>query len=182
MKTRLFFLALLLSACGSRAPSTKTATTFDATTHASSGSSLSAEVVASPSPSPSAAAGSSIAFESLSTGTSRIKTQDQRVIADADGFADFWLEHAGSNAFLPEVDFSTQTVLAVFAGQKSTGGYSIRITAVKLANQQLTVSYHETEPAKGKLNSQVLNAPAHIVRIDKSKAAGDFTSVKFLSE
>ena len=83
---------------------------------------------------------------------------------------------------MPAVDFSKQTVVAVFAGQKSTGGYSIKITSVIVEDKKLLVKYHETEPEKGKVTSQVLTAPAHIIKLDKRQAAGDFDSVEFKAE
>lgn len=193
MKTRFALLPLLLlsTACGSRTANIGKSSSIGSDTgrsFASASPTPSASPSASASPatgdsgSVSATRSDSIGFESLASGASKIKTAGNRVISDRATYEKFWEEHSGTGSLPPEVDFGTETVLAVFFGQKSTGGYSIRITSVKLSGSELVVSYHETEPEKGKLNSQVLNAPAHIVKISKSKASGDFTSSRFVSE
>lgn len=168
-------ILLVLAGCGSRKPLTG-ADTSDSKLSAS-GSTPRAS--ASPSAS-SSTSGTAVSFEALSNGTSRIKTAGQRSVTDSEGFDTLWEEHSGSSAIKPQVDFESESVLAVFAGQKPTGGYSIKITSVSLDGKALQVKYHETSPAKGSLNSQVLTSPAHIVKIGKAKA--DFSSVEFEAE
>lgn len=188
MTTRLTLLCccIFLAACGSRTPSGKLSESSrlnsSVTSSALAESSASPAPTASPVAKASTSRDDSLSFDSLSNGTSRIKTAGNRVISDKESFATFWEEHSGSNAILPEVDFTQQTVLAVFFGQKSTGGYSIRITSIKRTGSELLVTYHESEPEKGKLNSQVINSPAHIVKISQSKTKGDFSSVRFVSD
>ena len=41
---------------------------------------------------------------------------------------------------LPPVDFEKQVVLAVFMGEKSTGGYEIKITSIKETDQALVLA------------------------------------------
>ena len=159
---------ILISGCGSRklSPTDKP----------------SASPSASPSVSSASVKGESISFTTLANGNSKVKTAGTRVVGDQADFEQLWKDHSGSSAILPEVDFSKQTVLAVFAGQKPTGGYSIKISSVRLDGKELVVSYHVTSPEKGKLNSQVLTYPAHIVSVASSKTKGDFTDVRFVSE
>lgn len=118
-------------------------------------------------------------FESLSQRNSRITTAGQRIVSDQEAFENLWEEHTGSSSDLPRVDFEQQTVVAVMMGQKKTGGYQITITGVRKEGDALVVSYSEKMPASGSFNSQVLTAPAHLVRIDASAADGDFSTVRF---
>ncbi len=192
-------MLMVLSACGSRTPSSSTRSSsstsnssarFAASPSASPSSSSSPTTNPSPSASPSdsgevssqSSNSSGLTFESLSTGQSRIKTAANRTAATQDEFDTLWEEHAGADKQPPQVDFTKQTVLAVFAGPKKSGGYSIKVTSVKLSGKELQVRYHLTEPEKGKLTSQVLTYPSHIVKIDRRKASGDFDSVKFIAD
>lgn len=182
---------ILLSACGSRTPSTSSRSGSGSDSGSDSGSVSARFSDSKPSPSPSASADSgavsasssdSLSFESLANGSSRVKTAGNRTIATQEAFDTLWEEHAGPDKQPPTVDFDKQTVLAIFAGPKKSGGYSIKITTIKLAGKELQVRYHLTEPEKGKFTSQVLTYPSHIVTIDRQKASGDFDSVKFIEE
>lgn len=191
-------MLVVLTACGSRTPSSSTRSSsssarFAASPSASPSSSSSPSTNPSPNPSasPSSDSGevssqssisSGLTFESLSTGQSRIKSAANRTAATQEEFDTLWEEHAGADKQPPQVDFAKQTVLAVFAGPKKSGGYSIKVTSVKLSGKELQVRYHLTEPEKGKLTSQVLTYPSHIVKIDRRKASGDFDSVKFIAD
>jgi hypothetical protein len=123
--------------------------------------------------------GSSVSFESLSNRNSRRMSAGTEVVQSAEAWATLWSAHNGSSDEQPEVDFSRQSVLAVFAGEKPTGGYSIRITGVQQQGRSLVVSYSETSPGPDAMVTQVITAPAHLVRIDKSQQQGDFDTVSF---
>lgn len=182
---------ILLTACGSRTPSTSSRSGSDSDSGSVSARFSDSKASPSPSASPSASSDSgavnasssdSISFSSLSNGSSRVKTAGNRTVATQDELDTLWEEHAGADKQPPTVDFDKQTVLAIFAGPKKSGGYSIKITTIKLAGKELQVRYHLTEPDKGKLTTQVLTYPSHIVKIDRQKAGGDFDSVKFIEE
>src|SRR5690606_8606924 len=119
---------LMLTACGSRSdlPGTKPIGQSSATV--SGNSTGQSTPSSSPSPQASAATGVSLSLNSLASGNSRHKTAGTRLVESQAAFETLWQEHSGSSAILPEVDFATDTVVAVFAGQKPTGGYSIKIT------------------------------------------------------
>lgn len=120
-----------------------------------------------------------VPFETISKRTSRIEDAGTRVVADDASFATLWLQHNGSSQQKPEVDFNKQTVIAVFAGQKKTGGYDIEITKIVQTGKTLEVTYHESSPAPDSLTTQVLTSPSHLVTINLSKANGDFDTVTF---
>jgi len=123
-----------------------------------------------------------VSFETLSSFNSRRSTAGTEAVSDASAFAALWLAHNGSANEQPSIDFSRQSVLAVFAGQKNTGGYSIRITSVSLQGRVLQVRYSESAPGSDQMVTQVISSPAHLVSIDLSQQAGDFDSVSFSKE
>lgn len=68
---------------------------------------------------------------------------------------------------LPEVDFNKEMVIAVFQGEKSTGGYSIEIVNI-VEDSKITVFYKEFSPEPGDFVTQALTQPYHIVKIKKT--------------
>lgn len=115
-------------------------------------------------------------FESLSNkNISRVKTEKQVVVKSAAEFSTLWQEHNGSSENQPDVDFGSDMVVAVFMGEKATGGYNIEITSVSMNDSQITVEYSETEPDPDGFTTQVITSPAHIVKIKKSDVKVAFT-------
>jgi hypothetical protein len=66
---------------------------------------------------------------------------------------------------LPAVDFGRETIVAVFLGEKPTGGHDIEITNVEQRDGGLVVSYAERSPQPGGMVTQAFIQPFHIVRI-----------------
>lgn len=77
---------------------------------------------------------------------------------------------------LPKVDFTRQMVIAVFQGQKPSGGYSIEITKLVRNNGKLEVFVEETSPGKDCFTIQIITYPHHIVVVDKSTDPLRFTA------
>ena len=67
----------------------------------------------------------------------------------------------------PAMDFSGQSVLAVYMGEQRTGGYAIEITGVELSGDTLRVTVRQTRPAPGSMVTQALTQPFHMVQIPK---------------
>ena len=55
---------------------------------------------------------------------SNIQEKSQKAIQNSEDFQELWNE-IGSLKMLEEIDFSKYTVIAVFQGQKTSGGYYI---------------------------------------------------------
>jgi hypothetical protein len=66
---------------------------------------------------------------------------------------------------LPNIDFSKEIVVAVFLGEKPTGGHDVEITRTEQNNDALLVSFVEKQPKPGGLATQAFTQPFHIVRI-----------------
>ena len=66
-----------------------------------------------------------------------------------------------------EIDFSTNAVVAGFAGMKSTGGFSVEIQNIQ---NKITVSVNK--PAKGMMTSQIITTPYKVVLVPVSENLG----------
>lgn len=77
----------------------------------------------------------------------------------------------------PEIDFSKNNVIAVFAGQKSNGGYQIEITSIASVGNTLTVTVKQTSPGPNCIVTENITFPGQIVTIPKTN-----TKVKFVEK
>ncbi len=103
----------------------------------------------------------------------------QLIIRDAKAWADLWAKihlNFEPKPALPEVDFQKQMVVAVFAGTKPTGGYSIRIRDIRhdAKADKLLIFVEETSPPPGSITIQVLTQPYHMVLIPKTDKPIEF--------
>jgi hypothetical protein len=81
-----------------------------------------------------------------------------------------WQKHAsiGANPTPPTViDFDKEIVVGVFLGEKPTGGYETEIIRAEQADDTLYVYYREISPQPGRLVTQALTQPFHIVRVPR---------------
>ena len=125
-----------------------------------------------------------IPFETIEQGGySSYTEQANLVIKNEKTFLSLWLKvHSISSIIpeLPKIDFSKETIVAVFMGGKSTGGYSISIEKIvdesipgaKCAPSakcigKVIVYYKETSPAPGDMVTQAFTQPYHIVKTQK---------------
>ena len=70
---------------------------------------------------------------------------------------------------LPEVDFETDMIIAVFMGEQRTGGYSIDITRIIKKEEEIVVQVEEKHPDPDLLVTMALTQPYHMVVIQKSR-------------
>lgn len=66
---------------------------------------------------------------------------------------------------LPDVDFRRETIVALMAGEKATGGYGIEVRRVREEDGELYLEVVFTEPAPDALTTQALTSPWVIVRV-----------------
>lgn len=101
-------------------------------------------------------------IETLDKGeSSGIETKEQIAIESQNSWEALWANHMAVRTptpSIPQVDFSQETVIAIFSGWKPTGGYSTEITAIELADDAVNVYYRETSP-------EAETQPFHIVKI-----------------
>lgn len=67
----------------------------------------------------------------------------------------------------PEVDFSHETAIAVFMGQKNSGGYGVEVVSLVKDGDETVITYRERVPAEGMMVSMAVTSPYHIVAVPK---------------
>ena len=102
-----------------------------------------------------------------------------RVIRNEDDWRKFLTETLGYSGAAPVVDFRSETVVAIFAGQKPTGGYSVRVEKVTEESRpgqssRATVHYRVMAPPADAMLIQVLTYPYTLIRVEKKLDAVDF--------
>ncbi|NQY06512.1 MAG: protease complex subunit PrcB family protein, partial [Flavobacteriaceae bacterium] len=68
---------------------------------------------------------------------------------------------------MPQVDFEKETIIALFMGQKNTGGFPIRIDTIDEKDDKLVVNVLEKTP-EGKFATMVITQPFCIAKINKT--------------
>jgi hypothetical protein len=87
---------------------------------------------------------------------------------------------------VPVVNFSEHSVIAVFMGQKSSGGYAVTIekvvAKVKASSPPsapvLEVYVKETVPSEDSVGTQALTQPFHIVKVGGNYSHANFVFTK----
>jgi hypothetical protein len=88
------------------------------------------------------------------------------VITDEQGWKAFLTRsrHAGTP---PKVDFTKQMVISIFAGEKPTGGFSVRVTKVIDDSSRAVVHWQLRAPPPDAMVTQALTYPSLLIRIEK---------------
>ena len=109
----------------------------------------------------------SVKFTTIDRGhNSRYSTASQLVIASNEEWIDLWQQHT-SNSTLPEVDFTQEQVVAVFAGVKPSSGYSIEVISVETTNSILVITVKDSQPGPGDGVFTAQTKPYHIIKIPR---------------
>ena len=111
-----------------------------------------------------------------SGGQSGIEQRREVVVRTPDEWNALLAEH-GSARKLPDVDFSTSTVIGVFLGTRPTGGYSVEIVRVEREAGGLVVSYRERKPGPDVMATQVLTMPYQLVTVDRVSGSVRFMKI-----
>jgi PrcB C-terminal len=121
-----------------------------------------------------------VPFSTLDKGlTSGVREPTQLVIRTHDDWAALWGRHMQIQPApqAPPVDFSRDMVVALFMGERPTGGHRIEITRVERADSGLSVRYRSQAPDPGTMVSQALTQPFHLVTLPR-----DESPVVFIAE
>jgi len=102
--------------------------------------------------------------------TSNVTAPARLIIRDDSAYAQFWASLGPGAGARPAVDFTRDIVIAVAAGQQSTGGHTIAVQQVTRVGDGLAVQVLETTPAPGCSVSQALTQPVDIVVVDGASA------------
>ena len=114
---------------------------------------------------------SNVNFEVIEKGFNSGHSEKKNYVVDnEDEWGDLWNKVNSiviPQPELPDVDFNNEIVIAVFQGEKPTGGYSIEIIKI-VEDNKIIVFYKEFSPEPGDFVTQALTQPYHIVKIKKS--------------
>lgn len=93
------------------------------------------------------------------------------VIYDNETWTNIWNQHIQVMVYPlppPSVDFSKYTIVAVFMGRASTGGYAIHVYDVVDTGSSILVKVEKTQPGPRAIVTQALTQPYHIIQIAKT--------------
>lgn len=113
-------------------------------------------------------------FSTMQRGTySGVSEQMAILISDAEGWNRHWRTHASMQVPIPAtppVDFSQKSILAIYMGEKQSGGYGLEVLDVQEENGTLTVRIRQIAPDPGDMVTMALTQPYQIVQIPKVAA------------
>lgn len=113
------------------------------------------------------AAAVAVPFTELARGADApIDRRANYLIVSPEQFSDLW-EMIGATEPMPDVDFSTYVVAAVFAGEKPNGGYDINVSSVTDADVR-TVTVTLAEPGGDCMFTQAITAPYQIIKLPRT--------------
>jgi hypothetical protein len=123
----------------------------------------------------SEAKGVQISFQTIAKGhRSGVLEPLQTVVRNQGDWAALWKKHTSIESnppLLPDSDFAKHMVVAVFAGEKPTGGHDIEITSVERVDERLLVSFAERSPSPGTIVTQAFTQPFHIAKVASQGSA-----------
>lgn len=97
------------------------------------------------------------------------------LISDAEGWRRAWSLIGGGRPLL-DINFATRSVVLVFQGQQSSGGYSVSVEEIRRDGTLLAVRVNERRPASGDITTQAITSP--FVAVSVPRPAGG-TTVRF---
>ncbi len=103
-------------------------------------------------------------------------TAEEAVIRDQSAWQGAWRQlHNGlAAAPVPAVDFAREVVVLVAAGERNTGGTTLRVDDVVQVGADAVVRYTVTEPGPGCMTAQVITSPVEVVRVPQAGGAVRF--------
>lgn len=114
-----------------------------------------------------------VTYEIMLQGTySGMKEPLAKIITNTKEWEDLWKKHVSvlvPQPPLPEVDFDSYVLAAIFTGEKRTSGYQIVVNEIVPEGNNVIVRYRETEPPANSFTLQVLTQPHIILKIEKPK-------------
>jgi hypothetical protein len=122
--------------------------------------------------------GSAIAFQSLVADMRSGVTQPQNVVVrDQAAWQQLWTQHTASRVpapNLPNVDFTTKMVIAVFTGNRAMGCGSMGIVHVGSQDGKMVVDYEDRQSPMGRMCPNIVTSPVSMVMVDRNDAPVDF--------
>ena len=111
-----------------------------------------------------------IAFTTIQKGSyCGVSIAKELLITNKKDWNEFWVSFCRlvPRPEAPAIDFRKQIVLAVFMGQQRSGGYSIEVSSVELAEDRLIASVKRSKSSG--MTTMALTQPFHIVSIPRKR-------------
>jgi hypothetical protein len=120
---------------------------------------------------------STVNFQLISKGyRSGVREPRQAVVRSQAEWLELWRTHSNElYSTPPTVLFDQQVVVAIFLGEKPTGGYDITITRTERSGDELLIFYQEKVPTPGSMLVQAFTQPFHMVRIPSKEIGAKVT-------
>jgi hypothetical protein len=110
-----------------------------------------------------------ISFQTVAKGSrSGVREPLQMVIRSQAEWDTLWKRHVSIETNLPPapaIDFNKEIVIAVFLGEKPTGGYDVEIIRAEQRDGALVIHYREKSPPSAGIVIQSLTQPFHIIQV-----------------
>jgi hypothetical protein len=117
------------------------------------------------------AAREAVLFSTLTKGVNGgVRESAQLVVRSQSEWAALWgrlMRPRATPPPPPAVDFSIEMIVALFMGERPTGGYEIEATRVERTDSGLTVHYRVKRPEAGAILMQVLTQPFHLIKLPR---------------
>ena len=101
------------------------------------------------------------------------KAKANIVVKNEKDWISLWQKVFGNKA-IPYIDFNTKMVIAVFSGEKPTGGYEILIDNINYEDKKVAVKIKETSPSQDAFVTTIVTSPFHIKVVNKSDLPVEF--------
>lgn len=111
----------------------------------------------------------SIVFSELEAGGfGQITTQGGQVLKEGSAWQQHVIDAKGADTTAPDVDFTKDMVVAVYAGEKPSGGYTVAVKKIEKSAAEIVVTAKVTAPAPDMGTISVLTHPYQWVKLTKS--------------
>ncbi len=100
---------------------------------------------------------------------SGVETKQNVVITDDKAWDKLWddtYKIMDPKPDMPNVNFANETVVGVYLGMKSSGGYGIEVSKIIDTGKEYQVYIKETAPAKGMMSTMALTQPFHLIKFE----------------
>lgn len=112
-----------------------------------------------------------VSFTTLSTGThaAGVTARKNYEVGDKTGLLKLWTLAFGVNATsTPAINFETHEAVGIFAGEKPTGGYAVKVTKVEDSATVRTIHVALVVPGKGCMTTESVTSPYTIISLPLS--------------
>lgn len=108
-----------------------------------------------------------VSFEEILKGdNAKVSRRVNYLIASDEGLKELW-KLLNTKSAMPDVDFNTHSIIAIFSGEQTSGGHGIAIAKIEDTGVR-TVYVTRSEPGASCATTQSLTAPFQIVRVDNT--------------